>query len=172
MSLKGQITEDMKSAMKAGEKDRLKVVRLILAGIKQIEVDTRAELDDAAVLGVEEGMVAEGGEIEVSVQRAVDVREQVEVEGRSDAAGVVVSGLQHALRLGQVDADQQPPTRTQQIADPAQEALGLQGLEVADGRAGEEGRTRMVVVVQRQYVVFLRFENKAACHVIERFRQH
>ena len=39
MSLKGQITEDMKSAMKAGDKDRLKVVRLILAAIKQIEVD-------------------------------------------------------------------------------------------------------------------------------------
>ncbi len=49
MSLKDQITEDMKSAMKAGEKDRLKVVRLIRAAIKQIEVDTREELDDAAV---------------------------------------------------------------------------------------------------------------------------
>ena len=57
MSLKDQITEDMKSAMKAGEKDRLKVVRLILAAIKQIEVDTRAELDDPAVLGVLTKMV-------------------------------------------------------------------------------------------------------------------
>jgi uncharacterized protein len=57
MSLKGQITEDMKSAMKAGEKDRLKVVRLMLAAIKQIEVDTREELDDAAVLGVLAKMV-------------------------------------------------------------------------------------------------------------------
>jgi uncharacterized protein YqeY len=57
MSLKDQITDDMKSAMKAGEKDRLKVVRLILAAIKQIEVDQRIELDDAAVLGVIEKMV-------------------------------------------------------------------------------------------------------------------
>jgi uncharacterized protein YqeY len=57
MSLKGQITEDMKSAMKAGEKDRLKVVRLILAAIKQIEVDTREELDEAAVLAVLTKMV-------------------------------------------------------------------------------------------------------------------
>ena len=57
MSLKGQITEDMKSAMKAGDKDRLKVVRLILAAIKQIEVDTREELDDAAVLAVLTKMV-------------------------------------------------------------------------------------------------------------------
>ena len=55
--MKGQITEDMKSAMKAGDKDRLKVVRLILAAIKQIEVDTREELDDAAVLAVVTKMV-------------------------------------------------------------------------------------------------------------------
>ncbi len=57
MSLKGQITEDMKSAMKAGDKDRLKVVRLIRAAIKQIEIDTREELDDAAVLTVLTKMV-------------------------------------------------------------------------------------------------------------------
>ena len=57
MSMKAQITEDMKSAMKAGDKDRLKVVRLILAAIKQIEVDTRTELDDAAVLAVLTKMV-------------------------------------------------------------------------------------------------------------------
>ena len=43
--------------MKAGDKDRLKVVRLILAAIKQIEVDTRTELDDAAVLAVVTKMV-------------------------------------------------------------------------------------------------------------------
>ena len=52
MSLKNQITEDMKSAMRAGDKDRLKVVRLIMAAIKQIEVDERIELDDAGVLSV------------------------------------------------------------------------------------------------------------------------
>ncbi len=57
MSLKGQITEDMKSAMKAGNKDRLKVVRLMLAAIKQIEVDERVELDDAGVLAVITKMV-------------------------------------------------------------------------------------------------------------------
>jgi len=57
MSLKGKITDDMKSAMKAGEKDRLKVVRLMLAAIKQIEVDERIELDDARVLSVLDKMV-------------------------------------------------------------------------------------------------------------------
>lgn len=57
MPLKDSITEDMKSAMKAGDKDRLKVVRLILAAIKQVEVDSRKELDDTAVLGVLDKMV-------------------------------------------------------------------------------------------------------------------
>jgi len=57
MSLKGQITEDVKSAMKAGEKDRLKVLRLITAEIKQVEVDKRIELDDAGTLNVLDKMV-------------------------------------------------------------------------------------------------------------------
>ena len=57
MSLKGKITDDMKTAMKAGDKDRLRVVRLMLAAIKQIEVDQRTELDDAAILSVLDKMV-------------------------------------------------------------------------------------------------------------------
>jgi len=57
MTLKARIQSDMKSAMKAGDKDRLKVVRMILAAIKQIEVDTRIELDDAAVTAVLTKMV-------------------------------------------------------------------------------------------------------------------
>jgi len=57
MTLKGQIHDDMKTAMKAGDKDRLKVVRLIRAAIKQIEIDQRTELDDTAVLGVLNKMV-------------------------------------------------------------------------------------------------------------------
>ncbi|ODS61962.1 MULTISPECIES: GatB/YqeY domain-containing protein [unclassified Arenimonas] len=57
MSLKTQLTEDMKAAMKAGEKDRLAVIRLINAAIKQKEVDERVEMTDALVLGVLEKMV-------------------------------------------------------------------------------------------------------------------
>ena len=57
MTLKAQIQDDMKTAMKAGDKDRLKVVRLILAAIKQIEVDKRIELDDTGVLDVLNKMV-------------------------------------------------------------------------------------------------------------------
>jgi uncharacterized protein YqeY len=78
MSLKGQITEDMKSAMKAGEKDRLKVVRLMLAAIKQVEVDKRIELDDAAVLSVLDKMV----------KQRRDSVEQFEKGGRKDLADI------------------------------------------------------------------------------------
>ena len=57
MSLKQQLTDDMKTAMKAGEKDRLAVIRLINAAIKQKEVDERIELDDAAVITVVDKML-------------------------------------------------------------------------------------------------------------------
>ncbi len=57
MPLKDTITTDMKTAMKSGEKDRLGVIRLILAAIKQREVDERIVLDDAQVLGVIEKMI-------------------------------------------------------------------------------------------------------------------
>ncbi len=47
--LKSRLTADMKTAMKAGEKDRLAVIRLMLSAIKQVEVDERIEVDDARV---------------------------------------------------------------------------------------------------------------------------
>jgi uncharacterized protein YqeY len=55
--LKGRITEDMKAAMRSGEKERLGVIRMITAAIKQREVDERITLDDAQVLSVLEKMV-------------------------------------------------------------------------------------------------------------------
>ena len=57
MALRDQITNDMKQAMKAGEKDRLAVIRLILAAVKQKEVDERITLDDTQVLAVLDKMV-------------------------------------------------------------------------------------------------------------------
>jgi uncharacterized protein YqeY len=50
MSLKERITDDMKAAMRSGEKERLGVIRMITAAIKQREVDERITLDDAQVL--------------------------------------------------------------------------------------------------------------------------
>lgn len=83
MSLKGQIQNDMKEAMKAGDRDRLKVIRLIMAGVKQIEIDRRIELDDAGVLGVLEKMVKQrrdsinqfrqGGRQDLADQEAAEI---------------------------------------------------------------------------------------------------
>src|SRR5210317_401926 len=56
-SLKPQLVSDMKSSMKSGDKHRLGVVRLMLAAIKQIEVDERIELDDTRILAVLDKMV-------------------------------------------------------------------------------------------------------------------
>jgi uncharacterized protein YqeY len=57
MSLKERITDDMKAAMRAGEKDRLGVIRMITSAIKQREVDERIVLDDTQVLSVLEKMI-------------------------------------------------------------------------------------------------------------------
>ena len=57
MSLKAQITEDMKTAMRAKDMPKLGVIRLLQAAIKQREVDERIELDDAAVVAVVEKML-------------------------------------------------------------------------------------------------------------------
>ena len=57
MTLKERITEDMKTAMRSAEKERLGVIRMLTAAIKQREVDERITLDDAQVVGVIERMI-------------------------------------------------------------------------------------------------------------------
>ena len=76
MSLKQKLTEDMKAAMKAGQKETLAVIRLINAAIKQKEVDERVELDDAAVIAVLDKMV----------KQRKDSITQYEAAGRQDLA--------------------------------------------------------------------------------------
>ena len=78
MTLKQTLTEDMKAAMKAGQKDRLGVIRLINAAIKQREVDERIELDDAEVVAVLGRMLK---------QRRDSVT-QYEAAGREDLAAI------------------------------------------------------------------------------------
>ena len=78
MPLKQQLTDDMKAAMKAGEKERLGVIRLVNAEIKQKEVDERVELDDAAVLAVLEKMV----------KQRKDSVSQYEAANREDLAAI------------------------------------------------------------------------------------
>ncbi|OUM01263.1 GatB/YqeY domain-containing protein [Variovorax sp. JS1663] len=57
MSLKDQITEDMKTAMRAKDSERLATIRLLMAAMKQKEVDERVALDDAMIVGVIDKMV-------------------------------------------------------------------------------------------------------------------
>jgi len=57
MSLKDRITEDMKSAMRAKQAERLSTIRMLLAAIKQREVDERVTLDDAAVIGIVDKLI-------------------------------------------------------------------------------------------------------------------
>lgn len=76
--LKDQIQADMKTAMKAGDKTRLGVIRLIMAAIKQREVDERIVLDDAQVLAVLDKMV----------KQRRDSVEQYGAAGRQDLVDV------------------------------------------------------------------------------------
>ena len=101
MSLKARITEDMKSAMRSGAKDRLGLIRMLQAGIKQREVDERITLDDAQVLGVIEKMIKTRKEALV----------QFESGGRADLAAkesAEIAQLQAylpaQLSAGEIDA--------------------------------------------------------------------
>lgn len=78
ISLKDQITEDMKRAMKARESERLAAIRLLLAAIKQREVDERIALDDAGVIAV----------VDKLIKQRRDSINQYEQAGREDLAAV------------------------------------------------------------------------------------
>ena len=78
MSLKDRITEDMKSAMRARETARLGAVRLLLAAIKQREVDERIMLDDAQIVAV----------IDKMLKQRRDSITQYEAAGRQELADV------------------------------------------------------------------------------------
>ena len=98
MSLKARLTDDMKTAMKSGEKDRLLVIRTINAAIKLREVDERIELDDAQVLAV----------LELQVEQRRDSLSQFEAAGRHDLAAVerFELGVIQAYLPRQMDADE------------------------------------------------------------------
>jgi len=101
MSLKTKLTDDMKTAMKSGDKERLGVIRLVNAAIKQREVDERIQLDDAQVLSVLEKMLK---------QRRDSVT-QFEAAARNDLAdkekfeiGVIQDYMPQQMTAAEVDA--------------------------------------------------------------------
>lgn len=101
MSLKTRITEDMKAALRAHETARLGAIRLLLAAMKQIEVDQRIELDDAAVINI----------IEKMIKQRKDSISQFQAAGRKDLVDaeqfeieVISAYMPQALSTAEVDA--------------------------------------------------------------------
>ncbi|MCX8049092.1 MAG: GatB/YqeY domain-containing protein [Methylohalobius sp.] len=101
MSLKQRIQEDMKAALKGGDKPKLSAVRLILAAIKQREIDERVELDDSQVLAVLDKMAKQRRESisQFAAAGRSDLVEQEEAE-----LEVIQSYLPQPLTEAEVDA--------------------------------------------------------------------
>ncbi|AGG87468.1 MULTISPECIES: GatB/YqeY domain-containing protein [Rhodanobacter] len=138
MTLKQQITEDMKTAMRGGDKQRLGVIRLMLAAIKQREVDERIELDDAQLLGVLEKML----------KQRKDSVSQYAAAGREDLADVeraemtVIEGYLPA-KLGDAEID---ALISAAIADTGASSPRDMGKVVAAVKEKAAGRADMGVV--------------------------
>ncbi|CAH0251787.1 GatB/YqeY domain-containing protein [Stenotrophomonas lactitubi] len=98
MSMKQQLTEDMKAAMKGGEKHKLGVIRLINAAIKQREVDERIELDDTAVIAVLDKMVKQRKD-SVSQFEAANREDLAEIE----RAEIVVIEAYLPAKMGEAE---------------------------------------------------------------------
>jgi len=101
MDLRDKLNEDIKTAMKAREQDKLAALRLMLAAVKQREVDERITLDDAGVIAVVEKMI----------KQRKDSIAQYEKAARQDLAdkekfeiGVIESYLPQQLSQGEIDA--------------------------------------------------------------------
>lgn len=141
MALRERITEDMKAAMRSGEKERLATIRLILAAIKQKEVDERITLDDAQVLSVIEKMVK---------QRKESVA-QFEAGGRADLVAkekaeldVLASYMPEPLSDAEIDG-----LIARAIADTGASSLKDMGKVVAQVKAAAAGRADMGAVSAR-----------------------
>lgn len=126
--LKTRISEDMKTAMKGGDKPRLGVIRLILAALKQREVDERITLDDAQVLHVLEKMLK---------QRRDSVA-QYEAARREDLAG------QERYEIGVIEA-----YLPAQLSEPELDALVAQCIADADAASPRDMGKVMALLKER-----------------------
>ena len=139
--LKARLQSDMKSAMKAGEKERLGVIRLMMAAIKQREVDDRVELGDEEVVGVLDRMVK---------QRRESIA-QYDAAGRSDLSAVekaeievLQAYLPQPLTASEIDA-----LINAAIAETGASGIGGMGKVMAVIRVPMQGRADMAIVSAR-----------------------
>lgn len=116
MSLKDQIKDEMKTAMKAGDKPRLAVIRLMMAAVKQIEVDERKELNDAEVLAVIDKMNKQRRE---SIKQYNDANRQDLADIEQAEVEVLKTFLPEPLSADQVN----------QLVDEAIAATGAAGMQ-------------------------------------------
>ena len=111
MSLKDQITEDMKTAMRAKDSERLGTIRLLLAALKQKEVDERVVLDDAAVIAIVDKLVkqrkdsvaafTQGGRTDLADKEASEIKVlEVYLPQRMSAEEVTVAVKAIVEQLG------------------------------------------------------------------------
>jgi uncharacterized protein YqeY len=100
MTLKERITEDMKTAMRSGEKDRLAVIRLLQAAIKQREVDERITLDDVQVTSVLEKMIKQRKESIVAFEKGA----RADLVAKENAEIVILQPYLPA-QLGEAELD-------------------------------------------------------------------
>jgi uncharacterized protein YqeY len=138
MTLKERITEDMKTAMRSGEKDRLAAIRSILAAVKQREVDERIALDDVQVLGVVE---------KLTKQRKESIA-QFEAGGRADlvAKENAELALLAAYLPTPLSAAELETLIAKAIADTGAASLKDMGKVVAQVKAVAAGRADMAQV--------------------------
>ena len=140
-SLKDRITEDMKAAMRAGEKERLGTIRMLQAAIKQREVDERISLDDAQVLSVIEKMLKQRKEsiaqFELGGRPDLAAKEQAEID-------LLTVYLPAQLSSAEVDA-----LVTAAIASTGAASVKDMGKVMAVVKAQAAGRTDMGAISAR-----------------------
>lgn len=141
MSLKARITEDMKSAMRAKETARLGAIRLLLAAIKQREVDERIELDDAQIIAA----------IDKMLKQRRDSIAQFEAAGRQELAdiehfeiGVLQAYMPEAANDEEIDA-----LITQVVAETGAVGVKDMGKVMASVKPKLAGRADMALVSTR-----------------------
>jgi hypothetical protein len=139
--LKARLQADMKSALKAGEKDRLGVIRLMMAAIKQREVDERIELGDDEVIAVLDRMVK---------QRRESIR-QYEAGGRPDLAAVeqVEIALIEVYLPQRLSEDEIDALINDAIAETGAAGVSGMGKVMAVIKPQMQGRTDMSAVSAR-----------------------
>ena len=139
--LKERIKDDMKASMKSGEKTRLGVIRMILAAIKQVEVDERIELDDARIMTVLDKMLKQRRE---SIKQYTDAG-RLDLSAIEEAEVVVIQEfLPQALTEAEIDA-----LVANAIAETGATSIKEMGAVMALLRPQMLGRADMAVVSAR-----------------------